>query len=72
MVSEQYFANKEDDFDRMRRKQAEFLVREHVPVNCIGSIVVLNEEKRVYLQQIVDKLGLAITVQINPKNKFYF
>jgi len=72
MVSEQYFANKEDDFDRMRRKQAEFIVREHVPVNCIGSIVVLNEEKRVYLQQIVDKLGLAITVQINPKNKFYF
>jgi len=72
MVSERYFSNKEDDYDRMRRKQAEFLVKEHVPVNCIGSIVVLNEEKRLHLQRIVDNLNLSISVRVNPKNKFYF
>ena len=33
IISKQYWYNTEDDYDRMRRKQAEFLVKRHVPTN---------------------------------------
>jgi len=67
-----YFNNTEDDWDKMRKKQAEFLVKETVPVSCISAIVVYNEEAKVQIQDIINKLGLAISVSVNPKNNFYF
>jgi len=72
IVSERYWNITEEDFDRMRRKQAEFLVKDFVPVNCIGSIVVFNEEKRTFVQNLVDSLQLNISVRVNPQNKFYY
>ena len=44
IVRERYWSNNEDDFDRMRRKQAEFLVKNHVPQRCIGQIVVFDDD----------------------------
>lgn len=64
--------NTEEDFDRMRRKQAEFLVRHHVPVNCISSVVVLNETRKTFVEEIVTQLGLEIPVRVNPNNQFYY
>lgn len=64
--------NNEEDYDRMRRKQAEFLVKEHVPVKCIGCIIVLNEEKRIFVQNLVDTLLPKIPVRVNPDNKYYY
>ncbi len=72
IVSERYWSNTEDDFDRMRRKQAEFLVKEHVPVQCISSIVVLNQQISNLVQAILDRLGLEIPVHVNPNNQFYY
>ena len=67
-----YFNNSEDDWDKMRKKQAEFLVKETVPVSCISAIVVYNEEAKLLIQNVIDKFGLAISVSVNPKNNFYF
>lgn len=72
MVFERHWSNTEDDFDRMRRKQAEFLVKHQVPVKCISSIVVLNDQKKAFVQEIIDSLGLEIPVRVNPKNQFYY
>ncbi|HMT54904.1 MAG: DUF4433 domain-containing protein [Saprospiraceae bacterium] len=72
MVAERQWSNTEDDFDRMRRKQAEFLVKNHVPVNCISSIVVLNEARKTFVEEITTRLGLEISVQVNPNNQFYY
>lgn len=72
MVAERQWSNTEDDFDRMRRKQAEFLVKNHVPVNCISSIVVLNEARKTFVEEITTRLGLEILVRVNPNNKFYY
>lgn len=62
----------QSDMDRMRRKQAEFLVRDHVPPQCVNFIVVRNEERRILVQRMVDHLGLEIPVHINPNNQFYY
>jgi hypothetical protein len=67
IVKEKQWSNTEDDFDRMRRKQAEFLVKEHVPVSCISHIVVYNEERRILVQELVNKSGLNIRVSIRTQ-----
>jgi|WetSurMetagenome_2_1015567.scaffolds.fasta_scaffold239955_1 hypothetical protein len=72
IVAEQYWSNTEDDYDRMRRKQAEFLVKVHVPVQCIHTIVVFNQETSTLVKDILVKLSLNINVSVNPKNRFYY
>lgn len=72
MVPERHWKNTEDDFDRMRRKQAEFLVKNHVPFSCISSIVVLNQARKDFVEEIINRIGLEIPVRINPNNQFYY
>ncbi len=72
LVDERYWKNTGDDFDRMRRKQAEFLVKNYVPASCIQVIVVYNEEVHAKVQHIIDEMQLEIKVKINPKNRFYY
>jgi ssDNA thymidine ADP-ribosyltransferase, DarT len=72
MVGQRYWRNTEDDFDRMRRKQAEFLVKDHVPVACIKEIVTFNTYSKAVIENIINKLMLDITVKINPNNNFYY
>jgi hypothetical protein len=72
MVFERMWRNNEEDYDRMRRKQAEFLVKEHVDVQCIGCIIVFNEEKLIFVQNLVNALHLEIQVRVNPDNKYYY
>ena len=72
MVSEKYWTPNDEDSDRMRRKQAEFLVKFHVPVHCISSIIVLNKEVKINIEEILDSLSLEIPVLVNPENQFYY
>jgi hypothetical protein len=72
MVSEKYWTPNDEDNDRMRRKQAEFLVKFHVPVKCINSIIVLNEDVKTNIIEIIERLSLKIPVLINPKSHFYY
>lgn len=72
LVFERHWSNTEDDFDRMRRKQAEFLVKNQVPVKCINPIVVYDKKAFNFVSDIIKKLNLNIKVYINPKGKFYY
>ena len=72
VVDERYWQNTEEDFDKMRRKQAEFLVKNCVPTNCINCIVVVNQQICTLVEQIIGKLGLKIRVLVNPNNQFYY
>ena len=60
------------DEDRVRKKHAEFLVKDHVPLKYIKIIIVLNEAAEKKVKAILEKLKLNINVQINPKQQFYF
>ncbi|PGH39790.1 MAG: hypothetical protein CRN43_06975 [Candidatus Nephrothrix sp. EaCA] len=72
IVKERQWSNTEDDSDRMRRKQAEFLVRHHVPVNCISCLVALDEGRKTFIEKIINRLRLKIPVLANPSNQFYY
>lgn len=72
IVKERYWAASADDMDRMRVKQAEFLVKNHVPVNCIMGIVVYNENSLNVIRIILEELNLIIKVAINPRGDYYY
>lgn len=72
LVRERYWGNTEEDFDRMRKKQAEFLVKEHVSVKCIDRIIVYNDKVQNEIQRTCNKLGLKIPIDINPNNQYYY
>ena len=65
--------NTDGDEDRIRKKHAEFLVKDYVPAEYIQRIVVLNNAKKTEVLSIFEKLGIDnIDVFVNPKQKFYF
>lgn len=67
-----FWHNIASDFDRMRRKQAEFLVKNHVPVICISRIIVFDAATYTHVIKILTNLGLQIPVDINPNNQYYY
>lgn len=64
--------NADGDEDRIRKKHAEFLVREHVPAEYIKKIVVLNNEVKEDVEKILAELDSNIDILVNPDQKFYF
>ena len=58
--------------DRIRRKHAEFLVREHVPVECIASLIVLDAERKAEMEALVNARGLPIKVIADVNRKWFF
>lgn len=64
------FSKTNDDFDRARRYQAEFLVRNEVPVSCFDSLNVYNQEAATYVRAILKDKNSNLAVNIRPQ--FYF
>lgn len=62
--------NADGDEDRVRKKHAEFLVKDHVPVGCINGIAVLNQTKKEQVESILE--GLDLTIEVKIKTEFYF
>lgn len=72
IYAEKWNNGTDNDSDRMRKKAAEFLVKDHVPRHNICKIIVLNQDVRQRIQEIVDESGLNIPVEVNPGKKYYY
>lgn len=57
----------EDDNDRQRRKQAEFLLHQYVPVAAIISVVVYDQEMADWVVPLLAEAGVNFTVHVLPK-----
>jgi ssDNA thymidine ADP-ribosyltransferase, DarT len=62
--------NTDGDEDRIRKKHAEFLVKDIVPPKKIVEIAVLNNTVKEQVETIVSKRKLAVDVKVKPN--FYF
>lgn len=62
--------NADGDEDRIRKKHAEFLVKDHVPVHYIKVIAVLNQTIKEQVEAILEDLDLTIEIKI--KTEYYF
>lgn len=60
----------EDDNDRQRRKQAEFLLYQHVPVEAIISVVVYDQEMADWVKPLLAGAGANFNVHVLP-NWYY-
>ena len=64
--------NTEDDYDRVRKKMAEFLVKEHVPSRLIREIIVKN---RVAERRVVAMVGDSLPkcrIIVDTKFEYYY
>lgn len=71
-INLQFWNSTEDDYDRMRRKQAEFLVKKHVPLTCISQIIVINAEQSAKIKEIESRIGIDIPVVIDKQRKYFY
>jgi hypothetical protein len=62
--------NVDGDEDRIRKKHAEFLVKDKVPVKRLSGLAVINNTVKSDVEAIVEKCNLAIEVKVKPQ--FYF
>lgn len=72
IIKQQFWHDTEDNMDRMRRKQAEFLVKGHVPANCICGLIVLNPEQEERAKTIQKQAGVEIPVHIDKQRKYFY
>ena len=64
--------NADGDEDRVRKKHSEFLVKYHVPVEKLATIIVKNQRMEERVAAIIADCNLEIPVHINPKSNYYF
>jgi hypothetical protein len=72
VVRAKQWANTLDNHDRQRHKQAEFLVHNHVPTDCISAILVYDQERAKFAKETVAALGLQIPVHMEKGQKWYY
>jgi hypothetical protein len=66
----QMWANSADDPDRRRRRMAEFLVYQRVPVGCLSAIVVRRDIMKEQVEELLASSGTDLAVTVNAS--WYF
>jgi hypothetical protein len=64
IMNSRYWNSTIDDPGRMSRRMAEFLVYQFVPVSCILEVVLFNQQKLGYVNQLITELNLNIPARI--------
>lgn len=67
-----YWTNTKEDNDCKRRRMAEFLIHQHVPINAIKLIGVQNESMRQKVQKQLKKFNFASAIQLKQYPTWYF
>lgn len=72
LVGQRYWADKPQDNDRQRRKQAEFLVWEYLPWSAVGGIGVLDAAVQAKVKAILDAYPIAAATKVLAKPDWYY
>ncbi len=72
VVGERYWADSIDDMDRARRKQAEFLVYRSCPWNLISKIIVIDEPRKVQVEQVLAGFATDVRRVVEIRRDWYY
>lgn len=72
LVSARYWADRPEDNDRKRRKQAEFLVWEHLPWSAVAGIAVLNDAMQARVEAAMAPYPIAAGTKALVKRDWYY
>ena len=71
-VADKYWKSTEEAPDKMRRKQAEFLVKGYVPVECFSGVIVYDDAAAARVKNIEEKVGSNLTVYVDINHNYYY
>lgn len=66
LIAAKIWRNTQEDNDRQRRKEAEFLIHHHVPVAAIVAIAVYSQEMADWVTPLLTAAGVNFTVHVLP------
>jgi len=66
VIASKNWADTTDDGDRKRRKQAEFLVLDRLPLQLLSAVVVRTPERRNEVETLLKRYELDLKVSVNP------
>lgn len=72
IINSKHWNNDESNWSRQDYKQAEFLIKNHLPIQYVYAIVVKNEKRKLYFEEILTKLALDIKVYVDKTSKLYY
>ncbi|HST59128.1 MAG TPA: DUF4433 domain-containing protein [Longimicrobium sp.] len=72
LVGARYWADRAEDNDRQRRKQAEFLVRDHLPWSAVAGIGVLNAAARAKAESMMAAFPAARGTTVRVRSEWYY
>lgn len=72
VVKSRYWHNDDTDIARQDFKQAEFLVRNHVPAAYLTALVVKTEERKAHFERLLANSELRIEVYVDNNSKLYY
>lgn len=64
IMKETYWNDTEQDGDRKRRRQAEFLVKDFLPVQLLKGIAVRDKETETGVRKILENYGILLPVRV--------
>jgi hypothetical protein len=70
VMRSQMWANTAEDPDRRRRRMAEFLVHQRVPIECLSAIVVRHDRMKAQVERLLASSGVNLPVFTKPS--WYF
>lgn len=72
LVGERYWKDTAEDNDRKRRKQAEFLVWEHLPWSALAGIAVLSDAMKNKVESTLAEYPIAASTRVLVKRDWYY
>jgi hypothetical protein len=72
VVGDRYWARSEEDPDRQRRKQAEFLVHRFCPWKVVRGIAVMNDDMRRRVEAILDRGPASFRCAVAVRRTWYY
>ncbi len=70
-VYAKYWHDTNDDLDRQRRKQAEFLIYQFCPLDVVEEIGVLNRHMKQKVKSILERFGIT-NIPVNIRQDWYY
>lgn len=71
-VTDKYWSSTPEDPDKMRRKQAEFLVKTYVPVACFSGVIVHDKAADSKARQMMNSIGITLPIHIDTNHNYYY
>lgn len=72
VIRSRWWRADENDMDRPRKKMAEFLVRDHIPIELIDGFIVRDDSAYKIVKQLIADNNSSMKVEIDKNNNLYY